>query len=404
MQKTNHIYLVFNPFLNENSVYQSQAHEFYYALKQKVADADFKEAFMYWGKLQVSSSSFLSQDDSAYIKDLNNMIAENAAIGESTNLYITDYHHFWVGKIESVHQEIFSKDHILPFYDNKDVSVWFKIVDFDLVSSEFEETILYLQQLHCDPESKYVKNELAAITPYISGVQFPLIVQDRNLENYFSNNMSLRISKENALIENPKLMGEAYKQVKSFVLTPQTYRKMSHKIRHELLSAESHLIDHKGDSKDIYRSVLASYLKIFEYTLDESLGRILRSEFGNVLYINSDGAGVHEFSHLDSILINQFSGVIKAEVFFDIFFKAKQFGNISFSEVKHKYPLFFKYFEESLIPFIEKYEILSKKKSLALNNDMYINKQEIMAIRNEILGIGTLGILNSINQLEMDIA
>lgn len=398
MQKPSHIYLVFNPFLNENSVYQSQAHEFYYALKQKVFQADFKAAFMYWGKLKVSES-LSTVDDASYIAELNMMISENLSNGEVTHLYVTDYHHFWVGKVESVHQSINSKNHILPFYDNKDVSVWFKIVDFDLISSEFEETILYLQQLYCDSENKYVRKELESITPYVSGVEFPLIVQDRNTEKYFIPNAVARVSSENALIENPKLMGEAYKQVKSFVLTPQTYRKMSHKIRKELLFAESHLMNQKGDTKYVYMCVLDSYLKIFEYTLDEILGRILRDEFGEILYIKSDGGGVHEFFQESSVLISKFSGVIKTEVFFDIFYKAKQFGNISLVDVTYKYPYLFKYFRENLVPFIEKFEILFKHKSLASKASIHISKQEIMAIRNEILGIGTLGILNSMYQL-----
>ena len=52
MQKPIHLYIVFNPMLNNEGVYQSQAHEFYFQLKNKAKLGEPEKAFMYWGKSQ----------------------------------------------------------------------------------------------------------------------------------------------------------------------------------------------------------------------------------------------------------------------------------------------------------------------------------------------------------------
>ncbi|MDH5415497.1 MAG: hypothetical protein OEW87_15270, partial [Flavobacteriaceae bacterium] len=113
MYKPIHFYVVFNPMLNGEGVYATQAHEFYYQLKNKVNQRNPENNHMYWGKLQVNNGSIINHLDAA-----KEVMAENAEHGEDTHLYITDFHHFWVAKVESIQKEILNPELTLPFYDN----------------------------------------------------------------------------------------------------------------------------------------------------------------------------------------------------------------------------------------------------------------------------------------------
>ncbi len=76
------------------------------------------------------------------------------------------------------------KKTLFPFYDGKNVEIWFKISDMDLVSSEYVETGYYLENLYA--KNDFCSQELDSINPYLSGLRYPLIVQDRLSERYFA--------------------------------------------------------------------------------------------------------------------------------------------------------------------------------------------------------------------------
>ena len=141
--KPYHFYVAFNPLFNEDSNWKTQAHEFYQALKFKKEKN--KDAHMYWGKIQISEHS-----ESLKMTTFEQVVSENSEVQMDSHLFITDYQHMWVGKVADVLKEIPDSENTLDFYKNKIVEVWFKVVDFDLISNHAAETLAILNQLHVE--------------------------------------------------------------------------------------------------------------------------------------------------------------------------------------------------------------------------------------------------------------
>ena len=89
----------------------------------------------------------------------------------------------WVGKVAEALKEIPDSENTLDFYKNKKVEVWFKVVDFDLISNNAAETLAILNQLHV--ENEYYNYKIKEMTPFTSGIRFPMIIQDKTQERYF---------------------------------------------------------------------------------------------------------------------------------------------------------------------------------------------------------------------------
>ncbi len=111
MQQPFSFYVVFNPLLNgENQSYKTQAHEFFHRLKNNLSMGDPNNSHLYWGKLKMSS-----YDEDLRFENFQESHERNRSIGADTHLFISDFHHFWVAKVESVHKEVFDKENTLPF-------------------------------------------------------------------------------------------------------------------------------------------------------------------------------------------------------------------------------------------------------------------------------------------------
>jgi hypothetical protein len=143
--KPYHFYLAFNPLFNQDQTWKTQAHEFYHLLKEKKQMNP--DAFMYWGKIQISEYS-----EPLVVSNFKQVMDENVDLQMDTHVYITDYQHLWVGKVEEVLHEMTDFDNTLSFYHSKRVEIWFKIVDFDLISLSAVETLSLLNSLHVDNE------------------------------------------------------------------------------------------------------------------------------------------------------------------------------------------------------------------------------------------------------------
>lgn len=391
-----HLYVVFNPMLNKDEVYQSQAHEFYFNLKNKVKLEDPQNSFMYWGKLKVNDSH------SSNLDDFKSIIEENKSNGDDTHLFISDYHHFWVAKVESVHSEIFNKDHSLPFYDDKNVELWFKVSDMDLLSAEFEETSLYLNQLYV--ENKFVSEKIDKIDPYVGGLQFPLPVQDRSSERYFGNVFSgegLRVNRDNALIDNPQMSGEISHQVKSFVIPPHVFSKISNIIKSEILTVETILAKREKDNPKLFEKIVNSYLKILENIMSDTLGAVLKLEYGNCLYISKEGDAFFDHKTSENISINEFKNSISMKAFMNLLKDVSQFGNLSLSNLEQGYPELVYYFVNKLGPLIVEHELVEKREQFKQHKLLSITKSDALSIRNEILGVGCKGVINKLINLTM---
>jgi len=388
MSKPMHLYLVFNPLINQDEVYLTQAHEFYSTLKNKYKrDLDQKN-FLSWGKLLVNQSGSVSKEK------INHIIKENGDNGFDTHLYITDYHHFWVGKLECVSDSIKSSDDTIPFYDDKDVEMWFKLTDMDLISSEFNETAFYLSQLYVN--NPYFDKKIEGLTPYIGNLNFPLVVQDHNDESYFQRiNLedSLRILRNNPLVESPTFAGNIKKYMNSFVLPPHVFSKLSSDARNELLSAEMNFSQKENNHH--YEDVLQSYIKILETVMNDTFGKLLKSEFGDCLYVSSNGRNLYDGPAENSKKINQFNGLISIDCFVTLLRDVKHFGNLSLDKLFLYHKEIVEYFVSDLVPFINDFELVALKESREETH----KRELIFTIRNKILGVGCNGIINQIMTL-----
>jgi hypothetical protein len=397
MQKPIHLYIVFNPMLNNEGVYPSQAHEFYFQLKNKAKSGETEKAFMYWGKLNVNDC----KDEK--FEEYQEIINKNKLNGEDTHLFISDYHHFWVAKIESVHEEIYKKDHTLAFYDDKNVGIWFKVTDMDLLSAEFQETSFYLNQLYV--ENEFEEQVIDSIHPYIGGVQFPLKVQDKSMERYFGNTFAEdgpRVNRQNALIENPKMTDEIRFQVNSFVIPPQVFSKLSNIVKSEILSVETVFSKREKDNPELFKNILTSYLKILENVMSDTMGPVLREEYGRCLFISSDGKKFFEHKMDNNIPINEYKKVISMQAFVNLLSDVSSFGNLSLTGLEKDNPELVFYFVNTLCPILKKFELVEKRECLQrVDNELQISKFEAIDVRNEILGVGCKGVINSLVKLTL---
>jgi hypothetical protein len=383
MFKPFHLYLVFNPMINENSMYPSQAHEFYQQLKTKALELDTSKSFMYWGKIKVDNSV----DDNFEL--YKQVISTNKSHGEHTHLYITDYHHFWVAKVESVHETIFMEEHTLSFYDNKDVSMWFKITDMDLLSSDFEETSCYLKQLFIDND--FNESKIESLSPYTGNLKFPVILQDHSSEKYFKNIHSediLRVLQKNPLITNPKSSGSLRDSMQSFVLPPEVFAKLSSLSKKELLEVELLLSQSNKSESNLFNKVMNSYIRILESTLNDTLGNLIRFEYSEELYVDQHGTCLSQNKFEGSVLLKNYDGLLALNAF-------KQFAGLH-NDFDQGHPKLEAFIQSKLIQFIDKNELISLRESFQKERDINISKEHALMVRNSILGVGCKGIINSL--------
>lgn len=391
MSKANHLYLVFNPMINKGGNYKTQAHEFYAELKRKGSNFNGDDAFLYWGKLKVNTDS---EDEILKYKEV---IANNEKNGEDTHLYISDYHHFWVAKVESVQRNINSPDHTIPFYDNKDVDVWFKITDMDLVSAEFEETLYYLSQLSVD--NPYQSQKIDSIHPYLGGLKFPMVVEDNLNEKYFKNLFfedSLRLSKQNPLIEKSLMLDHVSSHMKSFVLPPQVFSKLSHQVRTELLAVEMSLTGNSTGGENQHIEVLGSYLRILESVMNETIGKLASDYFGNCLFICHEGEKFCDHKTEDNSSIREFYGQASINAYVNLLTNVGSFGNLSLDNFKAEHSELIDYFQNNLVPFIRDEELVDLRSAFKTGQEVVVSKERVFFLRNKILGVGCVGVINNL--------
>lgn len=389
MTKAQHFYLVFNPMINEGGNYKTQAHEFYSELKRKGKNFDGNEAFLYWGKLKVNTDA---EDEIMKYKEV---VSQNSEGGFDTHLYISDYHHFWVAKVESVHRKIHNSENTLAFYDNKEVDIWFKITDMDLVSAEFEETHYYLSQLSVD--NKYHPEKITSIHPYLGGLKFPMVVEDNLGEKYFKNLFiedSLRLSRDNPLIEKNFMVDHVNSHMKSFVLPPQVFSKLSHQVRKELLAVEMSLAG--SGSKSGHTHVLDSYLRILESVMNETLGKVASEHYGSCLFISHDGDQFYDHKTDENTAIRDFSGQISIHAFVKLLSNVESFGNLTLEKITYEYEDLINYFQNNLVPFIEQEEIIELRKAFKEGKNVEASTERVFFLRNQILGVGCVGVINNL--------
>ena len=367
MQQPFSFYVVFNPLLNgDNQNYKTQAHEFFHRLRQNLSSGDMAKSHLYWGKLRMSSHEETLDFDS-----YKRALEANRANGLHTHLFISDFHHFWVARVESVHQEVFDKENTLPFYDGRDVEIWFKISDMDLVSSEYVETGYYLEQLFS--RNDFSKQEIESINPYLSGLRYPLIVQDRLCEQYFVSSQAHQVPRalsHNPLIEHPQESGRVANNVQTYVLPPAIYGKLSERVKKKLISIEMEIYKKDKKRDGLNKEIVESYLEILEEALNQTFVSFARQESNGKAF--GDVIGNVPLPDILAVLENP---TLIQGCNLDFVFSSK-LG-------------FLRYCRQELM------EAVRDKRLLELR-DCEPDQREAMLMRNIILGVGCKGILNSL--------
>lgn len=392
--KPYHFYLAFNPLFNEDSAWKTQAHQFHHELREKKKiDPD---AFMYWGKLQISAFS-----DSLKMEPFEKVVSQNKEKGHSSHIYITDYQHMWVGKVEEVLKEIPDTENTLGFYKGKTVEVWFKVTDFDLVCNNAMDTLAYLSQI--DVDNEHYGYKIRGMSPFTSGIRFPMIVEDKTQSNYFATGP--RILNENPLLDT---QGESMKLnnlLQSFVIPEENFKKIPEKIRSQIIDAEMLLVEaqagEKKDRKKLEQAIL-TYLKCLEVLLNETFVAYLRREEGHRIWLYSDcstmkfmrSATDKDKSSLFRLKEStEIIGLSQIKMLIDT---PSYFPHTSLEHVFRGRRSFWEYCRYELRATLKNESLIELRNALNTSEDLKVHDRELLLVRNILLGVGGRGIINNI--------
>lgn len=405
--KPYHFYLAFNPLFNEDHSWKTQAHEFHHFLKEKKAKN--KDAHMYWGKIQISEYS-----EPLNVSSLQQVVFENNDVEMDSQLFITDYQHMWVGKVVEVLKEIPDPENTLNFYKNKKVEVWFKIVDFDLISNNSQETSALLSQIFVDNE--YYNYKIKEMTAFTSGIRFPMIVQDSRRERFFD--MTASDCKYRLMLDNPLLtsQGQSMKLnalIHSFVIPEETFSRIPENVRSQIVHAEILLVEAQaGGKKDRFKleQAILTYLKCLEILLNETFVAYLKREEGHRIWITKDRS-IPKF--MRSVLDKDKSSLIRLKDSTDVFNLSQIkmlidtpsfFPHTSLDYVFRGKKNFWEYCRLELRSTLKNECLIELRNILTTEGDVKAHDRELLLVRNILLGVGGKGVFNNIIESWYDIS
>ncbi len=392
-----HFYVAFNPLFNKNSVHKTQAHEFYYHLKEKVSLDP--SAVLFWGKLQMSEYTEPLHKENFY-----EVLNANEANGLETCLFVTDYHNLWVGKVTGVQSDVPESHETLEFYKGKKVELWFKISDFDLVSNNAEETSHLLHQFYVD--SSYYNYKVKEIGPVSSGLRFPMIVQDQREEKYFSDHgdQSHRVKNQNTLVESAGESMNLGSLIQTYVIPEENFKKLPEIVRTQIIHAEILLMEAttsgKKDRTKLEHSIL-TYLRCLEYLLNATFIAHLKYEEGHRLFVTKDAPIRFLRSPIDRdkkslMRLKDLTEVVELSQIKMILDAPQFFHNTSLDYVFRNRRRFWEYCRLELRSILKNESIIEIRNTLGRNESIDIYDQELILVRNILLGVGGKGVFNNI--------
>lgn len=388
--KPQHFYVAFNPLFNEERSWKTQAHEFHHHLKEKKKHNP--SAHMYWGKIQVSEYS-----EPLRIENFEEVIQHNSDSHLETHVYVTDYQHLWVGKVSKVQREITDPENALSFYQNKNVEVWFRLEDFELISAQAPQTLEYLSQIYVD--NNYYSYKIKEMTPFTSGIRFPMIVQDRSGCRYFAPENGCRV-----LSENPQLSSgtQEIKLTHSFVIPEENFKRLPEKFRNQIMQAEILLLEAQaGGQKDRAKLELAilTYLECLEGLMNETFVAYLKRMEGHRIWVTKDR------KFMRSVLDKDKSALTKLKDSMD-YFNLSQikmlldtptfFAHTTLDYVFSGKSSFWEYCRLELRTTLKNESLIELRNLLSRPGQVKVHDRELMLVRNILLGVGGKGVINSI--------
>jgi len=395
VQTPHHFYLTFNPYLNggaQDAGY-TQAHEFYDFLKGIIQKDPNGRA--HWGKIIA-----LDRVSSLQLAPLEKVLQDNRKLGLSTHLYITDFTNIWVGKVEKVAATVAKKElKTLAFYREKNVEVWFELSDFALLEYCADETAGKLQELFV--QNEYNELEIHGLSPFTTRVKYPLIVQDLRDEYYFDEGESEHgghlILQHNPAVSNTnstKILHNIY----SFAFHEEMYAKIPHAAKTEIEAAELDIAENRY--RNIRRHAF-SYIKAFEIILNDLIIHTLQKEGqGNEIFVQIDHPPPKLYLQARSgtVPLAQFHKSFSIGQLIYITEKGWNNNHISFRKAFGKRKPFIQFLTKGLKTIVEENSLIEIRNILAHSDANLIDKEDAIAVRNIILGVGRFGLIHKLYQ------
>lgn len=357
MKSTLHFFTVFNPLLKPTENHLTQAHEFHHMLKQRV-EVQGPKAQVYWGKIKKTDKN-PPLDIEAYKAVVN----ENKRAGRDTHLFISDFNFFWVAKVEEVTTKRPKPAETLSIYEAEDVEIWFKIKDMDLIADHPCATREEIARLS--------SGEHRSLTPYLSGLRYPLIVDDISSERHFQKYKDQkRVLLSNSLLTKKTIPRE---QV-SYTIPRASFEKLPELLKKKIIWAEELFAQiHERDVhyQQKLSAVAVAHLQILTALLNNSLMREIE------LRIDS----TKDFYSLSQIhdVLNRFSW---------------QGYNVDEIMSNTLHEEFWRFCKIDVRNFL--HQNAGPSAVHALGPDVLLPTGAALYIRNSMLGVGCRGILNEI--------
>lgn len=398
-----HFYVIFNPGYSKNikdCFKNTQAHEFYNELHLRLTKQE-KKPYLYWGKIKKSEKK-----NPINVKEFREIISLNKTKGVNTHLYISDFNYFWIAKVE----DIISGDtpnsdfyeNTLSYYNNEAVEVWFKITDMTLIARSPAETQQFISQLYIGK-----LNEEFFLNPYISNLQYPLVVQDSFHENsLFDQTYPLATQ---SLIEDESFHQKIEKIIYNYCSSERNgindFSTLGLPVQELIIQAEMDFYE-KGLSKR--DDIFFKYYKAFELHLNDIVKTfLLKNDFGHVVKVSHIQKGKSTFVLYDKngnleklermpIPLKEFhQNFAINDLFYSIFKSGSRISpNCSNKQIFNHIIGFFDLVSDEVIPYFEKLKITEERNEYvhaAKMEDM--SDEKFMNFRNSLLGVGQESLL-----------
>ncbi len=386
MDSPKHFYLTFNPLLNDYGQGQTQAHVFFDLLKEAMTKD--KTACAWWGKY-IGPERANKLD----FEKLKAVIEYNRQLGASTQLYICDYQHLWVGKVEEV-KETMPKDGLtLEFYKDKSVEIWFKLSDFTLLTYNNHETASKLSDLYIENEFHELK--IHGLSPFTTAVRYPAVVQDIAEEQYFDR---LEDGQHMIFMPHPGLFSDSSRRVlealNAYVFPGGMYQKIPLSARTEIESAELDIIENRYHN--IKRNAL-SYIKALEILINDLvIGHLKRSGMGNDFFVKPETMPPKLYLEQEqgSVPISKWHKNYSLTQMIYFVDRCLESNNFCFKKAFQEYKPFIPFIQKLLPAVVKNNFLLEIRGTLAHNDSGNISDKDALVIRNLVLGIAQQGLMS----------
>ncbi|MCK5883752.1 MAG: hypothetical protein KAG61_08690 [Bacteriovoracaceae bacterium] len=394
-----HFYTVFNPMFNTDADKEefngkTQAHSFFYSLQQrhKKKKKGEPDAYFYWGKLKVSSGN-----EPINFESMKGVIDSNNDLGVPTHLYISDFQHLWVAKVDAVEKDISDYENTMEFYRSRKekIEMWFKITDMSLVAADHEVCLKKLYNLslnHAFTKDDEMRS-IEAINPYLSNLRYPLVIKENEPKNYFVLGEEKWLSRENDLMEDAEYGKYVKSIVNSYVIPQQIFAHVPTMVQEDILYAESLICDKRQnvDQTAMMRQVVSIYLKSLEIIVNQLIVFPLFKSYKDKIYSFKNETISKAYKRKENVTINQLRIAMRNN---DLTSTTKDFCT-SVNEFLDNY-LLSRSLQDVLSEFGDEEKGYGTLRNDLAHEDVEIPLEKLMEVRNNILGVGREGVINKL--------